>query len=65
MLIKPVFVVPSALIACVPFRYVWNNPPSFVSNVWMAFLTPVAVFFAVTLGLAYLMTVCWDLWKSE
>jgi hypothetical protein len=28
-LIHPIFVLPSSLIAIVPFRYLWNNPPSF------------------------------------
>jgi hypothetical protein len=64
--IRPIFVLPSAVIAIAPFRYLWNNPPSFVGGkVWLAFITPVIVYFVVTLGLSYLMTVCWKLWKSN
>ena len=65
-LIHPIFVLPSSLIAIAPFRYLWNNPPSFVGkNVWLAFFTPVIVFFVIALALSYLMTVCWRLWKSN
>lgn len=33
-----------ALIVLAPFRYLWNNPPSFVGkSFWLAFLTPVTV----------------------
>jgi hypothetical protein len=64
--IQPIFVLPGSIIAVAPFRYVWNNPPSFVGgNVWLALLTPVVVFFVVALGLSYLMTVGWRLWKSD
>ena len=64
--IQPIFVAPGSLIAIAPFRYVWNNPPSFVGHsFWLAFLTPVIVFFVVALALSYLMTVCWRLWKSD
>jgi hypothetical protein len=65
-LIQPIFVLPSSLIAIAPFRHLWNNPPSFVGeNVWLAFFTPVIVFFVIALALSYLMTVCWRLWKSD
>ena len=65
-LIRPIFILPSSLIAIAPFRYLWNNPPSFVGgNVWLAFLAPVIVYFVIALGLSYLMTVCWKLWKSN
>lgn len=65
-LILPIFVAPSALIALAPFRYLWNNPPSFVGkSFWLAFLTPVTVDFVVTFALSYLMTVCWRLWRSD
>jgi hypothetical protein len=64
--ILPIFVAPSALIALAPFRYLWNNPPSFVGkSYWLAILTPVVVDFVVTFALSYLMTVCWRLWKPD
>jgi len=64
-LIKPIFVAPSSVIAILPFRYLWNNPPGFVGkNIWLALLTPLTVYFMVSLGLSWLMTVCWRLWKS-
>jgi hypothetical protein len=64
--IEPIFVAPSSVIAIWPFRYLWNNPPSFVGgNFWLAFLTPIVVFFVISLGLAYLMTICWRRWKQN
>ena len=65
-LIQPIFVVPSSLIAIAPFLYLWNNEPGFIGkNVWLAFFTPVIVFFVIALALSYLMTVCWSLWRSD
>jgi hypothetical protein len=63
---QPIFVVPSSLIAIAPFRYLWNNPPSFAGkNVWLAFFTPGIVFFVISLVLSCLMAVCWRLWKPD
>jgi hypothetical protein len=65
-IIEPVFAAPSSLIAIAPFLYLWNNPPSFIrNNFWLAFIVPVVVFFIIALGLSYLITVCWRLWKSN
>jgi len=64
--IEPLFVAPSSVIAIWPFRYLWNNPPHFVgTNIWLALLTPITVFFVVAFGLSYLMTLCWRLWKPD
>lgn len=64
--IDPVFVAPSSVIAIAPFRYLWNNPPRFVgTSFWLAFLTPVIVFFVVALSLSCLMTLAWRRWKSQ
>lgn len=66
LFIQPIFVLPSSLIAIVPFRYVWNNPPSFVGQrVWLAVFMAVVAFFIVDVVLSYAMTVCWGLWKSD
>ncbi|MFZ0759386.1 MAG: hypothetical protein WAM69_05485 [Candidatus Sulfotelmatobacter sp.] len=64
--IEPMFFPPSSLIALAPFRYLWNNEPGFVGkNIWLAFFTPVIVFIVISFALAYLMTICWGLWKSH
>jgi hypothetical protein len=64
--IQPIFVPAASLIALAPFRYLWNNPPRFVGkNFWLALFTPVVVYIVIALGLSYLMTVCWRLWKSD
>jgi hypothetical protein len=63
--IEPILVAPSSVIAIAPFRYLWNNPPGFVGqNLWLALLTPLAVYFVTALGLSYLMTLCLSRWKS-
>ena len=63
--IEPVFVALSSVIALAPFRYLWNNSPGFVGkSFWLAFFTPVVVFFVVAIGLSYVMTVFWRRWKS-
>lgn len=65
-IIEPLFFAPSSLIALAPFRYLWNNPPSFVGkSIFLALLTPISVFFVVSFGLAYAITVCWRLWKER
>jgi hypothetical protein len=62
----PLLVIPGCLIAIWPFRYVWNNPPHFVGrNIWLALLTPIAVFIVVSLGITCLITICWRLWKAK
>ena|GEM_PF-4820374 len=62
----PLCVFLGSLIAIAPFRYVWNNPPSFVGqSFWLAFLTPVLVFVVVAVGVSCLMGLCWSLWKSD
>jgi hypothetical protein len=64
--IHPVFILPSSLIALGPFRYLWNNPPSFVGkSFWLAFFTPVVVSIVIAFASSYLMTLCWRLWKSD
>ena len=64
--IQPMFMPAASLIALAPFRYLWNNPPRFVGqNIWLALLTPFVVAFVTAFALAYLMTVCWRLWKSD
>ncbi len=64
--IQPIFFTPASLIALAPFRYLWNNPPRFVGqNIWLALLTPFVVSFVIAFALAYVMTVCWRLWKSD
>jgi hypothetical protein len=60
------FFAPSSVIAIVPFRYVWNNPPAFaLKNIWLALLTAITVFFVISFSLAYLMTLAWQRWKSH
>jgi hypothetical protein len=64
--IQPVFIFPSSLIALAPFRYLWNNPPSFVGKSFLlAFLTPIMAAVVTAFASSYLMTVCWRLWKSD
>jgi len=62
--INPILVAPSSIIAIVPFRNLWNNPPGFVGDhVWLALLTPIAAFFVVALGLSWVMTACLRAWQ--
>jgi hypothetical protein len=64
--LQPLFVAPSSVIAIAPFRYLWNNPPSFVGqNIWLALLTPIAAFVIVAVSLTFLMSACWNRWKSN
>jgi hypothetical protein len=65
-IIEPIFVAPSSLIAIAPFRYLWNNPPSFVGkSIFLALFAPISIFFVVSLGLSYAMTVGWRSWKAR
>jgi hypothetical protein len=65
-IIEPIFIAPSSIIAIAPFRYLWNNPPGFVGkSIFLALLTPISVFFVVSLGLACAMTAGWRLWKAR
>lgn len=64
--IEPFLIFPCSMIALVPFRYLWNNPPSFVGqNLWLALLTPITAFVVVDLGLWYVAMLCWRRWKSS
>jgi hypothetical protein len=49
----------------VPVRRIDHISIKVGKNVWLAFFTPVIVFFVIALALSYLMTVCWRLWKSN
>jgi hypothetical protein len=64
--IEPLFVVPSALIVLGPFRYVWNNlPRSAGEHVGLVLFALIAGFVVIGVGLSWLMTACWRLWKSN
>ncbi|HTW30378.1 MAG TPA: hypothetical protein VMD76_01790 [Candidatus Sulfotelmatobacter sp.] len=64
--IQPAFVVVSAVSASFLFRYLWNNPPAFAQESrWLVVATAIAAFFALTFGLAWLMTLCFGRWVKK
>lgn len=50
--------IPGALLALVPFRFVWNNLPDRI-GMWLGLFIAFAVFVCATLAFAYILTVGW------
>ncbi|HVI05794.1 MAG TPA: hypothetical protein VM711_06845 [Sphingomicrobium sp.] len=62
--IKPIFVALSSVIILEPFRYVWNNvPSSLAGHIGLVLFALFAGFVVIAVGLAWIMTACWRLWK--
>jgi hypothetical protein len=62
--IEPLFAIPSSMIVLGPFRYVWNNlPRSAGGHVTLVVFALIAGFVVIAVGLSWLMTACWRLWR--
>jgi hypothetical protein len=64
--IEPLFVIPSSMMVIPVFRYVWNNVPrSAGEHAALVLFALIAGFVVIDVGLTWMMTACWRMWRSN